>query len=91
MKQYGKIKADGSIQFAKNPWTVNIANPTEEQKEMLAKLDGSLEVQYTEQPNYNPETQDIKYKFQNIDGKAIQVWEIHDVQPIDEVNEGAKI
>lgn len=84
---YGKIREDKSIQKQGNPVSVTVANPTEEQKAKLAELRGELELVYTEQPGYDPETQYIIDYWEEEDGKAVQHWEIHDIEPIIEEGE----
>lgn len=90
MADYGKIRTDGSIQKQGNPVSVSIANPDEQQKATMANLRGELPLQYTEQPEYDPETQYLTETWVEQDGKAVQVWEVHDIPtPPDESGDEA--
>lgn len=75
---YGKIRSDGSIQVQSNPVYVSISNPDEDQKRIMADLRGELEMVYTDQPTYDPDTQYVTDYWQEDDGKAVQRWTIHD-------------
>lgn len=76
-KEYAKITSDGQLQMFPNPYRVVVANPNDEMKAQLASMFNWLEVVYTNQPEYDPETQYITYHFVEQDGKAVQVWEVH--------------
>lgn len=78
MKNWGTICPDGQIERQTNPVRITIGNPTEEQKELCAKLLGQLEIVDTSEPPYNQETQYTVYHYEPIDGKAVRVWEIKD-------------
>ena len=91
MKEYGKIREDGSIQKQGNPVVVNIANPNEEQKRMCATLRGELELKYTKQPEYNPETQYLIEYWEQEGEYAVEHYEVKEIpQPEPEMaeNEG---
>lgn len=78
MKKYGKIQTDGRIMLMPNPYRVVIANPTDAQKEMIAAVDDWLEMVYTDEPSYDPDTQYVIDYWTEEDGKAVQHWEVHD-------------
>lgn len=75
---YGKITSDGRIQRQPNPVFVTISNPNDGLKRIMADLRGELEMVYTDQPQYDPETQYVTDYWQEEDGNAVQHWEIHD-------------
>lgn len=75
---YGKIRTDGQIEKQTNPIHITISNPTEEQKAICAELLGQLEIVDTPEPEYDPETQYTIYHYEEIDGKAVRVWEVKD-------------
>ena len=77
---YGKIREDGSIQIQGNPVSVTVANPTADQRKTLAKLRGELPMTYTEQPEYNPETQYVTDYWVEENNKAVQHWTVHDIE-----------
>lgn len=77
---YGKITTNKQIQVQPNPVFVSISNPNEEQKKTMANLRGELELVYTEQPPYNPETQYLTQEWNEVNGKAVQSWIIHDIE-----------
>lgn len=81
---YGKIKPNGQIQKQGNPVSVTIANPNEEQKKTMAGLRGELELVYTEQPTYDPETEYLREYWQEEEGKAVQHWEVIPIEPEEE-------
>ena len=78
MKEYCKITPDGQAKDFKNPFVMNIANPTQEQKDTLAPMFGYLEKVYTDPPQYDPETQYVTDSWEEEDGKAVQHWEVHE-------------
>lgn len=75
---YCKINTQNQPEMMPNPFRVTLANPTEEQKAALAALFGWLEMVYTDAPEYDPETQYIESHWEEIGGKAAQVWEVKD-------------
>lgn len=81
---YCKITTEGNAMVMPNPVKVTIANPTEEQKTLIAQLDNWLPMVETEVPEYDPETQYVtcKWEEQTIDGVkyAVQVWEVHEIE-----------
>ena len=76
---YCKITTDDQAQMMPNPFRIVAANPTEEQKAQLASMFGWLPMVYTDAPEYDPETQYVVDHWEEIDGKAVQVWEIHEL------------
>ena len=78
MKEYGKIKTDGSIQPQGNPVSVTVSNPTDDQRGLLAELRGELEMVRTPEPEYDPEKQYLTEAWVEQDGKAVQVWTVHE-------------
>lgn len=74
-----KITATKSAQQMPNPFHASIANPNEEQKAALASLFGWLPMVYTDEPQYDPETQYVVDHWEEQDGQAVQVWEIHEL------------
>ena len=75
---YCKINASQQAQQMPNPFHATIANPNDEQKAALAAIFGWLEMVYTDAPEYDPETQYVTDYWMEEDGKAVQVWEVHD-------------
>lgn len=75
---YCKINTEKQAQMMPNPFAATIANPNETQKEKLAELFGWLEMLYTEQPEYDPETQYAVDHWEEINGQAVQKWKVHD-------------
>lgn len=75
---YGKIRTDGQIEKQTNPIRIVIGNPNETQKALCAELLGQLPMRYTDEPEYDPENQYVESHWEEIDGEAVQVWEIHD-------------
>lgn len=75
---YCKITTAKTAQMMPNPFHATIANPNETQKATLAELFGWLEMVYTDQPEYDPETQYVTDYWMEEDGKAVQHWEVHD-------------
>lgn len=75
---YCKITTTGAAQRMPNPLRVTIANPTEAQKAAIAPVLGYLPMQYTDPPEYDPETQYLEEHWEEHDGKAVQVWEVKD-------------
>ena len=76
---YCKIRTDGQAYPMPDPYRMTIANPTDEQKALIAQLDNWLEMVQTEPPEYDPETQYVTSYWVEDDGKAVQVWEIHEL------------
>lgn len=74
---YCKINTQNQPELMPNPFRVVVANPGEEQKAALAALFGWLEMVYTQEPSHDPETQYTVSHWEEQDGKAVQVWEIH--------------
>lgn len=75
---YCKITTDNQAQMMPNPFHVVVANPTDEQKAQLSFMFGWLEMVYTDQPEYDPETQYVTDYWMEEDGKAVQKWEVHE-------------
>ena len=75
---YCKITITRQAQQMPNPVTLTIANPTEEQKAKVADLGGWLSMVYTDAPSYDPATQYVTDYWEEIDGQAVQQWEVHD-------------
>lgn len=73
-----KITTARQAQMMPNPFRVAVANPTEEQKAQLAGMFGWLEMVYTDQPEYDPDTQYVTDYWEEEDGKAVQHWEVHE-------------
>ena len=80
---YCKITTDKQAQQMQNPFHATIANPNEEQKAALAELFGWLPMVYTDAPTYDPETQYVVDHWEEQDGKAIQVWEVKELPPVE--------
>ena len=76
---YCKITASGSAQMMPNPYRMIAANPDDDKKAMIAQMDGWLEMIYTQEPEYDPETQYLTDYWKETDGKAVQMWEIHNI------------
>lgn len=81
MKNYVKIKVDGTLQnmpeLYKASWDIR---NDEETQDFCAKHDNWLIKQDTEQPEYDPETQYLAFHYEEQEGYAVQVWEIHDIE-----------
>lgn len=75
---YCKINTEQQAQMMPNPFHATIANPNETQKAALAELFGWLAMVYTDAPEYDPETQYVVDHWEEIDGQAVQVWEVRD-------------
>ena len=75
---YCKITTTKQAHMMPNPVHIAIANPTENQKALVAELGGWLEMVYTEAPEYDPDTQYVTDYWEEQDGEAVQKWEIHD-------------
>ncbi len=69
-----------------NPFRVMVANPNEDMKKTLADLFGWLEKVETIPPEYDPETEYLVCHWEEQNGKAVQVWEIHNI-PETEITE----
>lgn len=78
---YCKIKTDRQPMMMPNPFRAVISNPDERQKAQLAAVFGWLEMVYTDEPEYDPETQYTEDHWEEVDGKAVQVWEVKDKEP----------
>ena len=75
---YCKINTGNQPEMMPNPFRVTVANPTEEQKAQLAGMFGWLEMVYTDQPEYDPETEYVTDYWEEENGKAVQKWEVHE-------------
>lgn len=75
---YCKINTQSQPEMMPNPFRVTVANPTDAQKAQLAEMFGWLEMVYTDQPEYDPETQYVTDYWMEEEGKAVQHWEVHD-------------
>lgn len=73
---YCKINIEHQPMLMPNPFKVVVSNPTEEQKAQLADMFGWLEMVYTDEPEYDPETQYTESHWEEQNGKAVQVWEV---------------
>lgn len=76
---YCKINTYNQPELMPNPFKITVANPTEEQKSILAEMFGWLEMVYTEAPEYDTETQYATSYWTEENGKAVQKWEVHDI------------
>lgn len=84
MAEFCKITADGQAMPAPNPLRIVIANPSDERY----RYEGWLEKRYTDPPEYDPETQYLTESWVEQDGLAVQVWTVHEIEPVAEsVNE----
>lgn len=83
MANYCKITTDKRAMTMPNPYHLSVANPTEEQKVVIANFDNWLEMVNTPQPEYDLETQYVTDYWEEEEGKAVQHWEVHD-KPIPE-------
>lgn len=75
---YCKITSDKKAHMMPNPYHLSVANPTDEQKKVIADFDNWLEMVYTPQPEYDHETQFVTDYWEEENGKAVQKWEVHD-------------
>ena len=75
---YCRITTEKKAQMMPNPFRVVVANPSDEQKAKLADMFEWLEMVYTDQPEYDPETQYVTDYWMEEDGKAVQHWEVHE-------------
>lgn len=75
---YCKITTSGSAQMMSNPYRMTIANPDENKKALIAQIDGWLEMIYTDEPEYDLETQYLTEAWVEEGGKAVQVWTVHE-------------
>ena len=75
---YCKINTSAQPERMPNSFRVVVSNPDEATKAQLAEMFGWLEMVYTEEPEYDPETQYAESHWEEIDGKAVQVWEVKD-------------
>ena len=80
---YCKIDTSNQPEMMPNPFHATIANPNETQKEKLAELFGWLPMVYTDEPEYDPETQYIVDHWEEVDGDAMQVWEVKELPPVE--------
>ena len=74
MAEFCKIKSDGQVQNAPNLLRIVISNPSDERY----RYEGYLEKKYTDQPEYNPETQYVTSYWVKDGGYAVQHWEVHE-------------
>ena len=84
---YCKITTEKTAYKMPNPINLSVANPTEQQKELLATLDNWLPMTYTEPPKYNHETQYLVEYWEEENGVAVQHWKIQDI-PVENNAEG---
>lgn len=82
MAEFCKITADGRAMRAPNPLRIVISNPSDERY----RYEGWLEKKYTEQPEYDFDTQYITDSWIQEGQYAVQVWTVHDI-PTPEINE----
>lgn len=78
MANYGKLTTESKIQRQGNPVSVTIANPTDEQRALLAQLRGELPIVETDPPAYDPETQWIEDFGRIVEDHIEQYWEVYD-------------
>lgn len=76
---YCKINTYNQPEMMPNPFRVVVSNPTDEQKAVFADMFGWLEMVYTDAPEYDPETQYVTSSWVEVDGMAVQVWEVHNI------------
>lgn len=75
MAEFCKITANGRAMKAPNPLRIVISNPSDERY----RYEGWLEKKYTEQPEYDPETQYVINHWVQDGQYAVQVWTVHDI------------
>ena len=88
MKDYVKIKADRTLlempDLYKASWDVRNDEAT---RDFCANHDNWLIRKDTEQPEYDPETQYVTFYYEEQEEYAVQVWEIHEKEIPEEVEE----
>ena len=76
---YCKITTTGAAHMMPNPVQIIVANPTDQQKVLIAELGGWLPMVYTDEPDYDPDTQYVTDYWAEEDGKAVQQWVVHEL------------
>ena len=79
MAEFCKIRSGGSVMAAPNPLRIVIGNPSDERY----RYGGCLEKLYTEQPEYDTDTQYLTDHWVQDGQYAVQVWTVHDI-PVSE-------
>lgn len=74
--RHAKVREDRQLEVAPNPLKITVANPSDELYEQF----GWLPVIETDPPEYDPETQYLVNHWEEIDGKAVQVWEVKEIE-----------
>ena len=82
MAEFCKIKTDGSAMSAPNPLRIVISNPSDERY----RYEGWLEKRYTEEPEYDSDTQYIAESWVQDGQYAVQVWTVHNI-PVEDTME----
>ena len=85
---YVKIKTDGSLynmpDVYKASWDLRNDDTT---RVFCANHDEWLQKKDTEPPEYNPETQYLTFHYEQEGSFAVQVWEVHDIENIEDTVE----
>ena len=79
MAEFCKIRSDGSVMAAPNPWRIVISKPSDARY----RYEGWLEKSDAERPKYDPDTQYITNHWVQDGQYAVQVWTVHDI-PVSE-------
>lgn len=81
MKDYVKIKSDGMLmnmpEMYEAHWDIRNDEATQD---FCANHDHWLIRENTTPPEYDPETQYLTFYYEEDNGRAVQVWEIHDIE-----------
>ena len=75
MAEFCKIRSDGSTMTAPNPLRIVVSNPSDERY----RGGGGGGGRYTEQPEYDPDTQYLTDHWVQDGQYAVQVWTVHDI------------
>lgn len=76
---YGKQTTTHGCENMPNPFRVTVANPDEETKAILAQMFGWMEKVYTDEPQYDPETQYLTQTWEVAEERLVQTWHINDL------------
>lgn len=80
--KYVKIKTGGTLmempELYKASWDLRGDETTQD---FCAQHDNWLVREDTPAPEYDPETQYVTHYYEEQNGKAVQVWEVHDKEP----------
>ena len=81
MKDYVKIKEDQTLMNMPEMYIAHwdIRND-ETTQDFCANHDHWLIRRDTEQPEYDPETQYLTFYYEEQEGYAVQIWDIHDIE-----------